>query len=156
MYLKRKLCIVENDLSFEIGRISVMRACETKRLWLVLYGTPCIFSVSWCQCILVWPQNFWVLGISIFEFWASQFLKKLQFYTFIDNMHIKLNPKSFLIYICHQKVLLGMKTFWKKFNLKIFCFNFQGKKNFWKWIFQNFFSIPPRNLHEGLIIHISS
>ena len=30
MYLKRKLCIVENDLSFEIGRISVMTACMIK------------------------------------------------------------------------------------------------------------------------------
>ena len=41
MYLKRKLCIVKNYLSFEIGWIFVMRAYETKRLGLDLYGTPC-------------------------------------------------------------------------------------------------------------------
>ena len=41
--LKSKLCRVANKLSFEIGRISVMRACETKRVRLDLYGTPCKF-----------------------------------------------------------------------------------------------------------------
>ena len=41
MYLKRKLCIVENELSFEIGSISVMRACVIKRVRPILYGTPC-------------------------------------------------------------------------------------------------------------------
>ena len=42
MYLKRKLCIVENELSFEIGRISFRRACEIKRVRLDLYGSPCM------------------------------------------------------------------------------------------------------------------
>ena len=36
MYLKRKLCIVANEISFEIRRNSVMRACETKRVRLDL------------------------------------------------------------------------------------------------------------------------
>ena len=91
-----------------------------------------IFSVSWCQSDLVWRQNFWVFGMSIFE--------KLQFYTYMDNMHIKWKLKSFWIYICHQKVQLGMKTFWKKMNFKIFCFDFQRKKiskaNFSTFLFQ--------------------
>ena len=30
-----------NECTFEIGRISVMRVCETKRVRLDLYGTPC-------------------------------------------------------------------------------------------------------------------
>ena len=41
MYLKRMLYIVANELSFEIGRTSVMRVCETKRVQLDLYGSPC-------------------------------------------------------------------------------------------------------------------
>ena len=41
MYLKRKLCIVANEFSFEIGRISVMRACVLYRARPILYGTPC-------------------------------------------------------------------------------------------------------------------
>ena len=41
MYLKIKLCKIANDCSFEIGRISVMRACEIKRVRADLYGSPC-------------------------------------------------------------------------------------------------------------------
>ena len=41
MYLKRMLCIVANELSFEIGRISVMRVCENKRVRPHIYGGPC-------------------------------------------------------------------------------------------------------------------
>ena len=41
MYLKRKLCIAANELSFEIGSISVMRACEIKRMRPNIYGGPC-------------------------------------------------------------------------------------------------------------------
>ena len=43
MYLKRKLCIVENDLSFEIGRISVMRACEIKKVSVIFMAPPVDF-----------------------------------------------------------------------------------------------------------------
>ena len=91
-----------------------------------------IFFVIWCQSDLVWRKNFWVFGMSIFE--------KLQFYTYMDNMHIKWKLKSFWICICHQKVQLGMKTFWNKNNFKIFCFHFHRKKisnaNFSKFPFQ--------------------
>ena len=91
-----------------------------------------IFSVRWSQSHLVWHQNFWVFGMSIFY--------KLQFYTYMDNMHIKWKLKSFWYYICHQKVQLSMKTLWKNINFKIFCFNFQRKKklehNFSKFLFQ--------------------
>ena len=43
-YLKRKLCIVVNECSFEIGRISVTRFCEIKivaPVRPVIYGAPC-------------------------------------------------------------------------------------------------------------------
>ena len=49
MYLKRMLCIIVSELSFEIGRISVMRACETKRVALDLYGTPCTAIAKSCR-----------------------------------------------------------------------------------------------------------
>ena len=91
-----------------------------------------VFSVRWCQSNLVWHLNFRVFGMSIRE--------KLQFYTKKNNMHIKWKLKSFWIHICHQKVQLGMKTFWKKMNFKIFCFDFQRKKiskaNFSTFLFQ--------------------
>ena len=80
-----------------------------------------VFSVSWCQSNLVWHQNFWVFGMSIF--------KKLQFYTCMDNMHIKWKLKWFWICICHQKVWLGMKTFWKKLISKLF-----GKLRFYTYM----------------------
>ena len=41
IYLKRKLCVVANECSFEIGRISVIRACEIKRVRPNIYGGPC-------------------------------------------------------------------------------------------------------------------
>ena len=43
-YLKRKLSIVANECSFEIGRISIMRACEIKRVTTNLYGSPCMWE----------------------------------------------------------------------------------------------------------------
>ena len=43
LYLKRKLCVVANECSFEIGRISIMRAFEIKRVRADLYGSPCIW-----------------------------------------------------------------------------------------------------------------
>ena len=95
-----------------------------------------IFSVSWCQNHLVCCQNFWVFCMPIFE--------KLQFYTYMDNMHIKWKLKSFWIHICYQKVLMGMKTFWKKNNFKIFYFDFQGKK-IWMKIFSDFLFQYPQN-----------
>ena len=103
-----------------------------------------IFYVSWCQSDLLWCQIFWVFGMSIFE--------KLQFYTYMDNMHIKWKLKSFWIYICHQKVQLGMKTFWKKMNFKIFCFDFQRKKKFKHKFFNIPFSIPPK-FYFGMIFN---
>ena len=42
IYLKRKLCIVANECSFEIRRISIIRACEIKRVHPNLYGVSCI------------------------------------------------------------------------------------------------------------------
>ena len=42
MYLKRKLCIVVNECSYEIGRISVMIFREIKMVPPDLYGAPCI------------------------------------------------------------------------------------------------------------------
>ena len=47
MYLKRKLCTVANECSFEIGRITVLRACVIKRVRLDLYGTPCMKKTEW-------------------------------------------------------------------------------------------------------------
>ena len=41
IYLKRKLCIVANECSFDIGKIPVMRAYEIKRVPANLYGSPC-------------------------------------------------------------------------------------------------------------------
>ena len=41
MYLKIMLCVVVNEFSFEIGRISDMRAFEIKRVRPNLYGAPC-------------------------------------------------------------------------------------------------------------------
>ena len=50
-YLKRKLCIVANECSFEIGRISVMRVREIKRVHPNLYGAPCtIKDEVICTC----------------------------------------------------------------------------------------------------------
>ena len=42
MYLKRKLYIVVNECSFELGIISFMRAGVIKIVRLDLYGPPCI------------------------------------------------------------------------------------------------------------------
>ena len=103
-----------------------------------------IFSVRWCQRNLVWHLNFRVFGMSICE--------KLQFHTYMDNMHIKWKLKLFWIYVCHQKVQLGMKTFWKKMNFKIFCFDFQRKKNFKHKFFNIPFSIPPK-FYFGMIFN---
>ena len=45
IYLKRKLCVVANECSFEIGRIFIIRACVIKRVRPILYGAPC--RCSW-------------------------------------------------------------------------------------------------------------
>ena len=42
VYSKRKLCIVVNECSYEIGRISVMIFREIKMVPPDLYGAPCI------------------------------------------------------------------------------------------------------------------
>ena len=44
IYLKRKLYIVVNECSFELGSISFMRAGVIKIVRLDLYGTPCAAS----------------------------------------------------------------------------------------------------------------
>ena len=41
MYLKRKPNIVANECSFEIGKISNMKACMVKVVRPILSGTPC-------------------------------------------------------------------------------------------------------------------
>ena len=46
IYLKRKLCIVANECSFDTGRISVMRARVIKRVRPILYGAPCNHLLS--------------------------------------------------------------------------------------------------------------
>ena len=46
IYLKRKLCIVANECSFDTGRISVMRARVIKRVRPILYGAPCITKMD--------------------------------------------------------------------------------------------------------------
>ena len=77
-----------------------------------------------------------------------------------------LKPKE-MWWSWHQKVKLSIKTFWK-ISISKFLLGFSKKKKFWAQIFQNFFFKTPkilfwndfwhqkRNLHEGLIIHISS
>ena len=45
-YLKRKLCSIENEYNFEIGKIFVMRACEIKRVKADLYGSPCTHWIA--------------------------------------------------------------------------------------------------------------
>ena len=54
------------------GLISNLESLYTHRIF-EQHPMNHIFSVSWCQSDLVWFQNFWVFGMSIFE--------KLQFYT---------------------------------------------------------------------------
>ena len=54
IYLKRKLCIVANECSFDIGKIPVMRAYEIKRVSANLYGSPCtIMSYSVKSCLRI-------------------------------------------------------------------------------------------------------
>ena len=48
MYLKRKLYIVVNECSFELGRISFMTAGVIKIVRLDLYGPPCKFEFQNC------------------------------------------------------------------------------------------------------------
>ena len=43
IYLKRKLCLIVNEYSIEIGSISVMRAYVIKRVPANFYGSPCTY-----------------------------------------------------------------------------------------------------------------
>ena len=65
IYLKRKLCIIANEFSFEIGKISLMRACTIKRVRPNLYGAPCN---SCTNCNLQWASSQeGVLGVEMME-----------------------------------------------------------------------------------------
>ena len=71
IYPKRKLCIVGNECSFEIGRISVMRVRQIKRVHPNLYGAPCklMFYKSEIKSTLVrffqTPEHRWYISANI-------------------------------------------------------------------------------------------
>ena len=52
--------LVANEYNFEIGRISVMRACVIKRVRPILYGATCIFPEILAQ------KTFLMLRVPIF------------------------------------------------------------------------------------------
>ena len=51
-----------------------------------------------------------------------------------------------------SKSMIGYENFLKKYNFKIFCFDFQRKKNFERKFFKISFSIPPK-FYFGMIFN---
>ena len=76
--LKRKPNIVAIECRFEIGRISVARACEIKIVRPDLYGTPCISTQIERQCSITFQefQYFWTKGPKFAQFCLIAFWLK--------------------------------------------------------------------------------